>query len=242
MISRRDQNFATRCQILCRIVTSGVAVSRHNRGTKVAARLSMRLAVDTRQSLFRLIVALVFITAVALLIAECPSLSQFQAPIRVEGFEPDVPNLMEARDGIYTGGQPTPSGMRRLAERGVRTVVNLRPHTENGARDESIEAANLGMTYFSIPVTASNFSIQTIQDLHCVLNDRKNYPIYIHCRTGNRVGGAWFVHRVLFEKASIPEALTEGKLLGMEPVLEPTLLQLVEEALRLRPQEICSPA
>jgi hypothetical protein len=152
----------------------------------------MRLALDAHNDFIRLTLALVFITAVAVLVAECPSLGQYKEPLRVQGFEPDVPHLMEAREGILTGGQPTQEGLRRLAGRGIRTIVNLRPHTESGARDESVEAANLGMTYIPIPVTSSTFTLSKMQDLHCVL--------------------------------------------------EPILLQFVQEALQSGAQDICSPA
>jgi hypothetical protein len=68
-------------------------------------------------------------------------------PSSIPSFEPDVPNLMQARDKVYTGGQPTTEGMQRLSALGIKLIVNLRPHDEKGARDESSEAAAYGMKY-----------------------------------------------------------------------------------------------
>ena len=114
-----------------------------------------------------------------------------------------------------------------------------RPHTENGARDESPEAAALGMRYVNIPVKPDTFTLQKIEDFRCLLEDKQNYPAFIHCRSGNRAAGTWFVYRVLFEDATIPQGLLEGKMLGMEPSLEPILLEFLRRAKLEGPKEVC---
>jgi|GEM_PF-1235255 len=187
----------------------------------------------------RVLFALVLISLMAVFLSECPSLGQDNIPAKVDGFQADVPNLMIARPGIYTSGQPSEEGIRRLSSLRIKTLVNLRPHEENGARDESGEAAILGMKYANVPLTPSTFTVQKIEELRCLLHDPKNYPVLIHCRSGNRASGAWFVYRVLFENASIPSALMEAKTLGLEPALEPTLLEFVEKAKSQKVEELC---
>jgi uncharacterized protein (TIGR01244 family) len=198
----------------------------------------MRIALNPHH-FFQILFAFVLITLLAVFLAECPSLGQNNTPAKVEGFQEEVPNLMVARPGIYISGQPGEDGLRRLISLRIKTLVNLRPHEEDGARDESGESAGLGMKYVNIPLTPSTFSLQKIEELRCVLKDPKNYPVLIHCRSGNRASGAWFVYRVIFENASIPVALLEARTLGLEPSLEPTLLELIEKAKNQKIEEIC---
>lgn len=198
----------------------------------------MRVALHPHH-LLQIFFALLMITVFALFLSECPTLGQTGGPTKVEGFENDVPNLMLPRSGIYTSGQPTEDGFKRLASLNIKTVVNLRPHEEEGARNESRQAASLGMKYVNIPLTPSTFTVQKIEELHCALKDPKSYPILIHCKGGNRASGAWFSYRVLFENAPIPTALMEAKALGLEPSLEKILLEFVEKARTQKIDEVC---
>lgn len=97
----------------------------------------MRFALHLSNHFFHILFAVIFITLLAVLLSDCPSLAQKSGAVPLQGFGSDIPNMMEARKEIYTGGQPTMEGMRRLASFGIRTVINLRPHEESGARDES---------------------------------------------------------------------------------------------------------
>lgn len=199
----------------------------------------MRFALHLSNHFFQILFTLIFMTLFAVLLSECPSLGQSSAPVAVEGFGSDVPNMMEAREQIYTGGQPTMEGLRRLASFGIRTVVNLRPHDESGARDETPEATALGMKYINVPLTRGSFTMQKIEDIRCLMKDKQNYPLFIHCGSGNRAGGTWFVYRALYEHASIQQGLLEGRALGMEPALEPVLIEFLRDAKQQTPKEIC---
>ena len=190
----------------------------------------MRFAIHkSHHLLLQTVLALAFITIVAILLSECSSLGQNKVPERVDGFQSDIPNLMNVRETIYSGGQPTAEGLRRLSELGVKTIVNFRLHDESGARDESREAAELGIKYFHIPLTPNTFTHQKIEYFQKLLADKANYPIFLHCGTGNRSAGMWFVYRVLFEHASTAEALAEAKSLGLQQELERKLQELLSQ-------------
>jgi uncharacterized protein (TIGR01244 family) len=198
----------------------------------------MRVALHPHH-LVQIVLAIVGITILAVFISECPSLGQNTSPSKVEGFQNEIPNFMLARTGIYTSGQPTEEGFKRLAALHMKTIVNLRAHEEEGARDESQQAAALGMKYVNIPLSATTFTTQKIEELHCVFRDPKSFPVLIHCRSGNRASGAWFAYRVLFENAPIPAALMEAKALGLEPSLETVLLEFVQKARTQKINEVC---
>ena len=199
----------------------------------------MKFAFLKSHHYFQIAFALAFITLLALLLAQCPTLAQSRQPVPLEGFGAEVPNLMEAREGIYTGGQPTEEGLRRLASFGIKTVINLRPPEESGARDESPEVKALGMNYVNIPVTSGSFTLMKMEDFRCLMKEKKNFPMFVHCGSGNRAGGTWFVYRVLFEGASIQQGLLEGRAIGMEPGLEPALIQFLQNAKQEKPGEVC---
>lgn len=156
------------------------------------------------------------------------SSAENKLPVKVEGFDPDVPNLIQLREKIYTGGQPTVDGMRRLADLGIEVVINLRPHDESGARDESVEAESYGMKYVNIPITAETFTEEKVVQFRELMKDEKNYPMFIHCKSGNRAGAAWLAYRVQYENADLDASLREARAVGMQPVLEPVVLKLLE--------------
>lgn len=95
------------------------------------------------------------------------------------------------------------------------------------------------MKYISIPLTPGSFTMQKMDDIRCLMKDKQNYPLFIHCRSGNRAGGTWFVYRVLYEHASIQQGLLEGRAIGMEPALEPVLIEFLRHAKQQIPREVC---
>jgi len=190
----------------------------------------MRLAIHMSHQLALLLFAIVFITVFAVLISDCPSLGQSKGAVRISGFETDIPNLMRVPDGIFIGGQPTPEGLRRLTQFGMKTIINLRPYDETGARDESCEAFNSSMKYFHVPFTATSITKQTIVEFSQLVEDSKNQPVFVHCGSGNRAAGMWFADQVLFQKADKKETLIEARALGLKPELEEKLLKLLSQS------------
>lgn len=140
-----------------------------------------------------------------------------------------VPNLQEPREKVFTAGQPDEEGLIEIASRGVRTVLNIRPDDEPGARDETAEAGKLNLQYFYIPVTPATFTKEKLAEFSQVFQNQENRPIFIHCGSGNRVGGMWFAYRVLKEGAEWDVALEEARQIGMKPKLEEIVLPLVKE-------------
>ena len=141
-----------------------------------------------------------------------------------------VPNFQHADRGIYTAGQPTTEGFELLASTGLRTVINVLPE-KYCVRDEATVVRGKGMTYRSIPFDTSSFRKQTVEQFAEVLKAVKK-PVLIHCSTGNHAGGIWFAYRILFENASLDQALAEARLIGMRPELEERLVGPVLEARR----------
>src|ERR1051325_3330327 len=82
---------------------------------------------------------------VSVLAAGLPMATAFAA-------DPVLPNFQKVNDSVYRGGQPTDDGIKRLAQLGIKTVVDLRDVGEHSqAAEEKLVKAE-GMRYFSVPM------------------------------------------------------------------------------------------
>lgn len=108
----------------------------------------------------------------------------------------DLPNFHVVHSYLWRGAAPTPAGLRRLKEMGVKTIIDLRV-TPAWIQAESHEAQSLGMKYISLPtghflpakVTESTF-LDAVTE---AASSPEKAPVFVHCahgsdRTGYLVG------------------------------------------------------
>ena len=125
----------------------------------------------------------------------------------------NVRNLHRAGD-IYLAGQPAADDFKLLKDRGVRTVINLRPQAESDLNEKRI-VEDLGMTYIHIPWNGpAQLTDARLDAMRNVLRDSER-NIMLHCASANRVGPAWLAYRVLDEGVPIEQAVAEAKQIGM---------------------------
>lgn len=137
----------------------------------------------------------------------------------------EIPNLQNIRYDIYTSGQPTEEGFQKLADMGVKSVINVLPEKECLPGEESVVHSKK-MTYLALPFDPATIKLETVQQFGALLRDQKK-PVLIHCSTGNHVGGMWFAYRVLVEKAHLGVALKEARLIGLKPQMEDAIFNWV---------------
>jgi protein tyrosine phosphatase (PTP) superfamily phosphohydrolase (DUF442 family) len=101
-----------------------------------------------------------------------------------------VPNACQVLPKVVTGGQPTPEHLDALAKSGNAIVVDLREPMEPRAFDEPALVRQLGMEYKLVPVGPHTMSDTTLETLRNTLTGAGDRPVFIHCGSGNRVGGA----------------------------------------------------
>jgi protein tyrosine/serine phosphatase len=114
---------------------------------------------------------------------------------RGAGEATDVKNFGKVNDHIYRGGQPGDGDYAELALIGIKTIIDLREHPEKYAR-RATESA--GMRYINIPLDSKvpPTEAESNQFLQLV-NDEKNWPVYIHCAGGrHRTGVLLAVYRM----------------------------------------------
>ena len=92
--------------------------------------------------------------------------------------------------GLITGGQPNADQFRAARQAGAVTVLDIRDPMEPRPFDEPGLAAELGLRYVNISVTGGSLDDATMERILAVLRDPASTPVFFHCGSGNRVGGA----------------------------------------------------
>jgi len=139
---------------------------------------------------------------------------------------PGVPNFHKVDDHLYRGGQPTPLGIRNLAQHGIRTVVDLRGRNAQAEREQR-EVEKAGMHYVHIPMsTTAQPTDRQISDALSVLNDRAAWPVFVHCAGGrDRTGAVVACYRISRYKWSNAEALAEARRAGLSKANDRVYIQ-----------------
>lgn len=124
----------------------------------------------------------------------------------------DLPNFGQVNTNLFRGGQPTEAGIKKLAQMGVKTIVDLRGEDER-ARTEEAWAQNAGMKFINISL-ANWFKPQTtdIEQIVKKINQAANQPVFVHCRRGaDRTGTVIAVYRILHDDWTAQRAIDEAK-------------------------------
>jgi uncharacterized protein (TIGR01244 family) len=128
---------------------------------------------------------------------------------------PGIVNFLRLNPQICTGGQPSLDDLARLKSEGVKAILNLRRPDEFDAAAEAAKAKELGLRYFDIPVSRADPKSEQVDEFLKILADSANRPVFIHCRTANRVGAFWMIRRVLVDGWKLVDAEREAEKIGM---------------------------
>jgi protein tyrosine/serine phosphatase len=135
---------------------------------------------------------------------------------------------------LYRGAQPTPEGFRRLADLGVKTVVNLRAQGRVRRAQERQLVESLGMRWVSLPMRSywrpTEGQVRAFLE---VVSDPGHQPVFVHCQQGeDRTGSLVAVYRVARQGWTPEQAYTEALALGLA-AWNPFMRSLVFDARRL---------
>jgi len=116
---------------------------------------------------------------------------------------------------IFTAGQPTEMEIADIARRGIHTLINLRPPSEQVGFDEARLASDAGMAYVGIPVAGA--ADLTIANAERLANTFETHaaPFFLHCAGGNRAGALLAVKTGLIDGYTLEQALNLGVEAGM---------------------------
>ena len=133
----------------------------------------------------------------------------------------DVCNFHQVDEQLFRGGRPRPSAYPKLAEIGIRTIVNL--EEVDFAAEEKALVDNLNRTlppgkqiqFFSLPIGPDEIEVRGIsherlKKLFAQVRDAQR-PIFIHCYHGkDRSGAVVAIYRMLMQQKSFDEAYAEA--------------------------------
>ena len=120
-------------------------------------------------------------------------------------------NRHQVTPNLWRSAQPAPHQLAWFAERGVRTVINLRGGREHGSWQLQKEACDrLGLDLVELVVRS-----REAPDRETILNARAffeslKYPAVIHCKSGaDRAGFVAALYLVLHEGRTVREAMRQ---------------------------------
>jgi uncharacterized protein (TIGR01244 family) len=128
----------------------------------------------------------------------------------------DIEKFYWIDERIATGGQPLLDQIPALKKEGFRAIINLREPSEYDAEAEAAAAKRVGLAYVSIPVRAPDPKDEQVDAFLAALKDRKIWPVFVHCGSGNRVAAFWMIHRVLVDGWDVGDAEHEARLVGLK--------------------------
>jgi tyrosine-protein phosphatase SIW14 len=128
----------------------------------------------------------------------------------------EVPNFHQVNERLYRGGQPTPGSLKRLAEVGIKTVINIRTGEEKIEAEEA-EARAAGLQYFNLPLKQLRRpKEEQMARIMAIINDPANQPVFVHCRRGSdRTGTVIASYRIMNDGWTAKQAQKEADKLGM---------------------------
>ncbi len=127
-----------------------------------------------------------------------------------------VPHLQKIGEGVYRGNQPHDDDYAKLAEMGVRTVIDLRGGIFHGPKEKKkVEAA--GMRYVCVRLSGLLAPRDhQIAKIVSVLEDPEQKPVFVHCkRGGDRVGLVMACYRMMHDNWTNEQAMDEACALGL---------------------------
>jgi len=147
-----------------------------------------------------------------------------------------INNFWRVDDTVSTGGTITSREMAipELKRRGIRSVINLAGGADAEAERTAVEGA--GLKYFLFPIDPMALDRAPVDPLLRAMNDRANFPVFVHSGAGHRAAAALMLKRVLvdgwdLEKAGI-EAASAGMVLDND--MAPVWWKFIRDTLKAR--------
>jgi len=118
---------------------------------------------------------------------------------------PGVENFAKVSPTLWRGAQPTADGFRNLEAAGVKTIVSLRDRY-----DDLPQLAGTKLKYLRVPAHAWDPKDAQIILVLRILQDPKNWPVFVHCAEGrDRTGYVVATYRMIIENWQADDAIHE---------------------------------
>jgi len=122
----------------------------------------------------------------------------------------EVENFGQVTDFYYRGSQPKGEEYNQLAAIGVKTIIDLRDDPKDYAKELTQIA---GMKYVNFPLSDKDYPPpDTAAKFLSLVNDKENWPVYVHCAGGrHRTGAMTAIFRMTVQGWDATRAYEEVK-------------------------------
>jgi tyrosine-protein phosphatase SIW14 len=133
-----------------------------------------------------------------------------KANSKASGSAVAVDNFGQVTDFYYRGGQPRGEEYNQLAAIGIKTIIDLRDDPKDYAKALTEQA---GMKYVNLPLNDKDYPPpDSASKFLSLVNDRENWPVYVHCAGGrHRTGAMTAVFRMTVQGWDAGRAYEEMK-------------------------------
>jgi protein tyrosine phosphatase (PTP) superfamily phosphohydrolase (DUF442 family) len=126
-----------------------------------------------------------------------------------------VANACQLLPTVVTGGQPTAAHLAAFKAAGGQVVLDLRDPMEPRPVEEVEHARALGLEYVAAPVTPGTMTDETLDRILGVLRQAGDRDVFVHCGSGNRVGGALLAFLMLDHGFEQDDAVEQAIRMGL---------------------------
>jgi protein tyrosine phosphatase (PTP) superfamily phosphohydrolase (DUF442 family) len=113
------------------------------------------------------------------------------------------------------GSLPSVAGLGWLAEKGYRTVLDLRPSGEVSPAFIA-EAATRGLRYVALPVSLEKLDPDRLARFQFELAAPEARPLFFFDADGSRAGALWYIRRVTVDRVDAQLARREAEEIGLK--------------------------
>ena len=100
----------------------------------------------------------------------------------------EIRNYVALSDELATGGQPSEEQVRRLAQAGFETVINLGLLDPRYClEDEAGLVRSLGLEYQHIPVDFQAPTMEDLRQFFAAMQEAQGKRVFVHCAANYRV-------------------------------------------------------
>jgi len=127
---------------------------------------------------------------------------------------PGIRRMAGVETKLAGGSLPDRTGLDWLAERGYRTILDLR---ESGDLSPAFiaDVARRGMRYIALPITVKTVDAEHVSRFNFELSLSDARPLYFCDTDGTRAGVMWYVRRVTVDKVDPQVARRDAEELGL---------------------------
>lgn len=128
-----------------------------------------------------------------------------------------LPYFSKVDDRLYRGASPSAAGFHRLANMGIKTIVNLRAEEIVWQRQGRRVAMSYGIAWVHLPMYAFwQPSEKQVRAFLEIVLDPARSPVFLHCRQGeDRTGALVAVYRVVGQGWQPKDAYAEARRMGL---------------------------